>query len=80
MTILKLEGKLSGPWVEELDRCWREISASRRVQLVLEAVTFIDSGGKKLLARMYQDGAELVATGCMTKAIVEEVKQSLCDD
>jgi hypothetical protein len=36
-------------------------------------VTFIDDKGKDLLAEMYQHGTELVAEGCMNKAIVEEI-------
>jgi len=39
------------------------------------AVTFIDDKGKTLLAEMHQQGAELVAEGCMNKAIVEEITQ-----
>jgi hypothetical protein len=39
----------------------------------LEAVTFIDDAGKKLLVKLNQGGAELKAAGCLTKCIVEEV-------
>jgi len=38
-------------------------------------VTFIDGAGRKLLADMHRQGAELVAEGCMTKAIVGEIKR-----
>jgi hypothetical protein len=40
---------------------------------MLKTVTFIDQAGRKLLTEMHRDGAELVAEGCMTKAIVEEI-------
>ena len=38
-------------------------------------MTFIDDAGKTCLAAMHRQGAELVATDCMTKEIVAEVTQ-----
>ena len=73
-TILELEGKLAGPWVQELESCWREASnADRSVRVLLCAVTFVDEKGRDLLVEMHRYGAELVAEGCMNKAIVEEI-------
>jgi hypothetical protein len=72
-TTLELEGKLAGAWVYELERCWREIRPDETVTISLEAVTFIDDAGKKLLATLCRAGAELKAAGCLTKCIVEEV-------
>jgi len=73
-TILQLEGKLAGPWTQELEGCWRKAADSDRpVRVLLCAVTFIDDKGIDLLAKMYQQGAELVAEGCMNKAIVEQI-------
>ena len=75
-TILELEGKLAGSWVQELETCWqRTIIADQRVRVVLKAVTFIDAAGRELLARMHAGGAELAGEGCMTKAIIEEIYQ-----
>jgi len=74
-TTLQVEGKLTGAWVGELERCWREIASNQAVAVSLQAVTFIDDKGKDLLIRMYQSGAELLAEGCMTKAIVEEIRE-----
>lgn len=71
---LELEGKIAGPWVQELRDCWqRATSGDRRINVVLKQVTFIDGAGKQLLAEMHQQGAVLAAEGCMTKAIVEEI-------
>jgi outer membrane protein TolC len=79
-TIFELEGKLAGPWVAELERCWRTTAppagSSQRVHL--RAASFIDAAGKELLAKMYRDGAELAAVGCMTKAIVAEITAGQC--
>ena len=73
-TILELEGKLAGPWVQELKGCWwLAVMADRRVRVKLRTVSFIDESGKKLLAEMHREGAELLAEGCMTKAIIEEI-------
>jgi hypothetical protein len=71
--IFELEGTLAGAWVDELEQCWREIPPGYGVKVSLEAVTFIDNNGKDLLARFHQSGADLKATGCMTRSIVQEI-------
>lgn len=78
VTTLKLEGRLAGPWVEELDRCWREATGSRQSPVVvdLSGVTFIHSEGKALLTRMWQQGAKLHAVGCLTRCIVEDITKA----
>jgi anti-anti-sigma regulatory factor len=72
-TTFELEGKLAGAWVDELERCLRESRPGHAVTISLEAVTFIDDAGKKLLARLHRAGAKLKAAGCMTICIVEEI-------
>jgi hypothetical protein len=73
-TVFEVEGKLAGPWVQELEGCWRKVGNSERsVRVMLCAITFIDNKGRDLLVEMYRDGAELVADGCMNRAIVEEI-------
>ena len=73
-TIFELEGTLAGPWVRELGDCWQQaVIVDQKVQVMLKAVTFIDGAGRKLLAEMHRQGAELAAEGCMTKAIIEEI-------
>lgn len=75
-TILELEGKLIGCWVQELEACWQgALVADQRVRVVLKAVTFIDAAGRKLLARMHAEGAQLAGQGCMTKAIIAKIYQ-----
>jgi outer membrane protein TolC len=73
----QLEGALVGPWVNELEQCWRtaaSIRGERDVQLDLREVTFIDDAGKELLRRLRNDGVQFVARGAMTSAIVKEVQ------
>ena len=73
-TIFELEGRLAGPWVKELEGCWQRAGITDQpVKVRLKAVTFIDDAGRELLAKMHRQGAELVAEGCMTKAIIEEI-------
>lgn len=74
-TVFHLEGKLAGPWVDELEASWRTATsgAERFVRVLLQSVTFIDERGKRLLDEMHRHGAELVAEGCMIKAIVEKI-------
>lgn len=75
---LVLEGRLAGPWVEELQASWRALSADahHRVVIDLSGVTFIDADGKALLGRLWQQGAELRASGCLTRCIVEEIRSN----
>jgi anti-anti-sigma regulatory factor len=72
----RLEGRLYGPWTAELEKCWRAAQANgrrRKHRVDLSGVTFIDAAGKAVLAQMHEQGAELVAGDCLTKAIVEEI-------
>jgi anti-anti-sigma regulatory factor len=53
----QLEGKLAGPWVKELERCWRSAADTQQsysVRVDLSAVTFIDGDRKALLGQMYK--------------------------
>jgi ABC-type transporter Mla MlaB component len=73
-TIFELEGKLAGPWVQELEGCWqRLVIQDQLIRVVLKAVTFIDSEGRKLLAEMHRQEAELAAEEFMMKAIIEAI-------
>ena len=73
-----LEGRLAGPWVDELARCWKALAATEdagSVSVQLDTVTFIDAAGKELLRTMHEEGAALAASGCMTRAILEEIRK-----
>jgi len=74
---LELEGRLTGPWVEELKDCWEGTrKGAAEVRVVLKAVTFIDGAGKTLLRSMHREGVKLTGDGCMTKAIVEAITRA----
>lgn len=75
-TVLRLEGRLAGLWVQELERCWDSTvgtTIDHPLSLDLSAVTYVDSDGKDLLKKIHQQGAKLVASGCLTRCIVNEI-------
>ena len=77
-TTLRLEGRLAGPWVDELARCWAGVRAGEhagRIVVDLDGVTFIGAAGKVLLREIHDGGAALLARDCATKAIVDELKR-----
>ncbi|MGA2072802.1 MAG: hypothetical protein ABSH52_04795 [Terriglobia bacterium] len=76
---LNLEGRLAGPWVDELERSWRAVrddSPDKPVIVDLCEVTFVDAEGRRLLSSMYEQGARLRTFGCMAKGVVEEIVQA----
>ena len=72
-TWLELEGRLAGPWVDELKRCWMNHKGEDRIGVRLKAVTYVDAGGRELLTEMHRRGMAIEGTGCMTTSIIEEI-------
>lgn len=75
-TLLVVEGRLTGPWVDELAHCWARVCKEKHagpIRVDLDGVTFVSATGKALLARLHDDGALLTARACMTSAIIEEI-------
>jgi anti-anti-sigma regulatory factor len=74
---LLLEGRLAGPWVEQLSAYCCKMSEEHQYCTVIDltSVTFIDASGKALLASLWKQGAELRASGCLTKSVVEEITE-----
>jgi anti-anti-sigma regulatory factor len=75
-TTVALAGRLAGPWVDELQRSWEGLIATRNagsIRFCLDGVTFIDDVGRALLRTFHSRGASLAGAGCMTRAIVEEI-------
>jgi anti-anti-sigma regulatory factor len=73
---LKLEGRLSGPWVNELEQCWKTASSTthdRKTVLDLGEVDFVDPQGESLLARMHAAGVELEAVTPLIRAVLREI-------
>jgi anti-anti-sigma regulatory factor len=72
----QLEGRLAGRWVQELKECWQRTAATEQKPIVrvdLAGVTFVDAEGQACLVALHDQGAELVGTDCLTRAIVDEI-------
>jgi anti-anti-sigma regulatory factor len=72
-----LQGKLVGPWVEELRSCWKKkhrVRNGRRCVLDLNDVMFIDKSGERLLRALSKRGAQLVANGVYTNHVLDHVR------
>ncbi len=77
--VLKLEGKLSQAWVREADVAWRTASAAANGRVIVVDVCdvyAIDDGGRELLSRMHQAGAQLLARGTVMRELVREIVES----
>jgi hypothetical protein len=62
ISTLKLEGKIIGPWVDELSRACEELATRPSdLHLNLSAVTFIDPAGINLLSDLIRRGATISA-------------------
>ena len=72
---LKLHGKLSGPWVEELGRIWQDMETKPDHCIVdLTEVTFVTGEGRQLLAEMLRQGADLQG-GPLMQFTIERIRQ-----
>ena len=72
----RLEGRLAGPWVRELENSWQHALAGTRkpfIRFDLTGVTYVDAAGKEFLAARHAQGAELIAAGCLMRAVVAEI-------
>ena len=59
---IKLEGKLLGPWIGELEMaCGRPAVRPDCVLLDLRGLNFVDPEGARFLARLIGDGARVIA-------------------
>jgi anti-anti-sigma regulatory factor len=72
---LKLEGKLFGPWTDELRTvCAALASQTSRPRLDLTAVSFVDASGAELLEELRSNGFELVGCSGYVEAILRPEK------
>src|SRR5215472_2591745 len=81
--MFQLEGRLAGPWVRELDECWRGAVVGHRnpiLRVDLTEVTSVDAAGQACLAALHRQGAEFIAADCLMKAVVAEITQGPAPD
>jgi ABC-type transporter Mla MlaB component len=78
--MLKLEGRIVGPWSAELDRAWQGLRPSlthKKLVIDLCGVTYIDRGGRGILAEMYrQTKAQFQTVTPLTQYFAEEARAS----
>jgi ABC-type transporter Mla MlaB component len=77
--VLRLEGRLSGDWVRQVDWSWRGADASGHgasIWIDLTDVCRVDAAGEALLARMHHAGVRFVTRGCAMRELVHEIQGS----
>src|SRR5262245_35317373 len=72
LTVLRLEGRLSGPWVDELRRVLADCR-ERTLELDLSDVPFVDTIGTELLRRLLAEGVAF--RGC-SAYVLELLRES----
>ena len=74
-TVVRLEGRLAGVWVDEFRNCWQRLvpSGGHEILVDLDGVSFVDDAGVVLLRSMRANGALLTASTVMMRALVDEV-------
>jgi anti-anti-sigma regulatory factor len=73
-----LQGRLSGPWVEQLKSNWEKSygkNGNCKCVVDVSGVTFVDMEGERVLAAMIEDGAQFIATGVYTKHVLETLEK-----
>jgi hypothetical protein len=77
--ILKLEGKLIGPWANELANTWRGLWVRierKQLQLDLCGLSFIDADGARILQEIVSvTGAEVFADTPWTRHFADKAKK-----
>jgi hypothetical protein len=79
--ILRVEGRLAGAFVPELESCWRtarQTQPDRKIAVDLKNVTCVDHAGRYLLRLMHGNGVEFLRAGLAIQDILEEVKEAKC--
>jgi hypothetical protein len=77
--IIKLEGEIVGPWVEEVNRTWSSLvpsPGSKQLHLDLCGVAFVDARGRELLHEIYQKAnARFLADSPLTRYFADDAMQ-----
>lgn len=79
ITRLKLEGKLAHEWVHEARKAWArlsEMNGESEIVVDLVNVSFVDDAGHRLLAEMRHAEAELIGSGPLMSALIDEIEDA----
>ena len=75
VVLLKLEGRITGPWVEELRKAWlasANMAGGQPISIDLGAVSFIDATGQDLILRMQREGVALKGASSFLRQVLED--------
>ena len=71
-TVVHVEGRVAGPWVEELRRVLSSCPGARSsVTLDLAGVGYVDAAGEQVLRRAVADGARILGRSAFVAALLE---------
>lgn len=71
---LLVEGKLSGPWVDELRATWRDASRDldgRKLVVDLGSLTVLSHEGEDAIFDLMKQGAKFSCTGILTRHVLK---------
>jgi outer membrane protein len=74
--VLRMEGKLAGPWVAEAARTWAELQpqlGDRKVTVDLKDVYYIDNEGGDLLQTLYLQGCRMIGSGPFIGPLIQAI-------
>jgi anti-anti-sigma regulatory factor len=69
--VLRLEGQIVGPWVDELQRTCEQLLAAGSIVLDLSHVSFVEWRGADLLRSLDRRGVPLL---CCSPFVAEQLK------
>ncbi|HEY1806349.1 MAG TPA: STAS domain-containing protein [Terracidiphilus sp.] len=79
--VIKLEGRVAGPWATELGRLWEEKAqaiAKKKLVLDLRGTTYADASGIKVLRAIYsQTEASILTDTPWTEYLADEVTRKV---
>jgi anti-anti-sigma regulatory factor len=70
LATVDLDGKLVGPWVDEVRAAIAALRRDQAVCLNLEHLSFADAAGFRLLCEMRRDGVQLVGATPLIDALL----------
>jgi len=74
--IFRVEGRLAGAWVPELEQCWTSAAVDhpeRKISVDLSGVTCVDQAGQYLLRLMRRDGVTFSGAGVAIREILNDM-------
>jgi anti-anti-sigma regulatory factor len=83
-TVIKLEGRIAGPWADELGATWCELAIPLNEKLAavdLRDVTYVDANGMQILRQIYREKKPAFLTGSpLTESFAEQASRNTAND